>query len=87
MGRPGAERHERAKQHLRRGLHDFGDSYPWRLSGACGSASSIARALVFAPSILLMDEPFGALKRDHTARAHASRAADDLGVAPTPTPL
>jgi osmoprotectant transport system ATP-binding protein len=78
-GKPPGERMERAHALL----HDvglepsqFAGRMPWQLSGGQRQRAGVARALATDPSILLLDEPFGAL--DPLTRAEMQTMLRDL---------
>ena len=52
------------------GLAKFGDAFPHELSGGMQHRAAFARAIITRPSLLLMDEPFGALDAITRVRMH-----------------
>jgi NitT/TauT family transport system ATP-binding protein len=61
-GTPPAERRERVKSLISLlGLGGFENAYPNSLSGGMRQRASLGRILAYEPSLMLMDEPFGAL--------------------------
>jgi NitT/TauT family transport system ATP-binding protein len=65
------------------GLAGFEDRYPWQLSGGMQQRSSLCRALIHEPELLMLDEPFAAL--DAFTREDLWGVLQNLWLAKKPT--
>ncbi len=60
------ENYERARELMSRvGIWDYRDKLPGKLSGGECQRAAVVRAMINSPSILLADEPTGALDKDN----------------------
>ena len=66
------------------GLEGFGGRFPRELSGGMQQRAELVRALSYKPSVLLMDEPFGAL--DAFTREEMNRLVEEIWL-DTPTTI